>query len=168
LSLNNSPKAAFRYDIDSIVAWIVEFTDLSYYEPETWSWDFGDGTNSNEKYPIHQYDNTGSYQVCLTVSNINGSNTYCKTLFLGVTPATELHPKSNVYFVNAVSELVINKEKFKKIFIYNNLGELKYQNLFIHENKINLQNLVSGSYFWKAIGKNGENYSGSFIKYCVK
>ena len=45
------------------------------------AWDFGDGGTSNVPYPIHQYNSTGSYMVCLTVSDANGcSSTYCDTL----------------------------------------------------------------------------------------
>lgn len=45
------------------------------------AWNFGDGGTSNVPYPIHQYSSTGSYLVCLTVSDVNGcSSTYCDTL----------------------------------------------------------------------------------------
>ncbi|MFN8154988.1 MAG: PKD domain-containing protein [Bacteroidia bacterium] len=45
------------------------------------SWNFGDGGTSNVPYPIHQYSSTGTYMVCLTVSDANGcSSTYCDTL----------------------------------------------------------------------------------------
>jgi PKD repeat protein len=46
------------------------------------SWDFGDGTPLvNGAYPSHQYASTGSYIVCLTVSDFFGcSDTYCDTL----------------------------------------------------------------------------------------
>ena len=45
------------------------------------TWNFGDGGTSNVPYPIHQYNSTGTYMVCLTVSDANGcSSTYCDTL----------------------------------------------------------------------------------------
>ncbi len=47
----------------------------------SFAWNFGDGGTSNVPYPIHQYNSTGSYMVCLTVSDANGcSSTYCDTL----------------------------------------------------------------------------------------
>jgi hypothetical protein len=45
------------------------------------NWDFGDGTTSNQAYPTHQYASTGTYIICLTVSDASGcSDTYCDTL----------------------------------------------------------------------------------------
>ena len=80
LGLDNVPVAWFRYEHDTLSPGTLEFTDLSYYEPASWSWDFGDGITSSERHPMHTYTNTGSYQVCLTVSNDKGSDTHCKTI----------------------------------------------------------------------------------------
>lgn len=46
------------------------------------SWDFGDGSPLvGGAYPSHQYASTGSYVVCLTVSDFFGcTDTYCDTL----------------------------------------------------------------------------------------
>ena len=45
------------------------------------NWDFGDGTTSNQPYPAHYYANTGSYNLCLTVSDTSGClSTFCDTL----------------------------------------------------------------------------------------
>lgn len=47
----------------------------------SFNWDFGDGTTSNQAYPSHQYASTGTYLLCLTVSDASGcSDTYCDTL----------------------------------------------------------------------------------------
>lgn len=47
-------------------------------------WDFGDGTTSNLPYPNHTYANTGSYVLCLTVTNpFTGAvctSTFCDTV----------------------------------------------------------------------------------------
>ena len=55
---------------------MVSFTDTSikadipgYPALNSWSWDFGDGTNSNQQNPNHLYQNAGRYNVTLTVSN---------------------------------------------------------------------------------------------------
>jgi len=39
----------------------------------SWAWDFGDGTTSNEQAPRHTYENTGNYNVKLTVTANDGS-----------------------------------------------------------------------------------------------
>jgi PKD repeat protein len=36
-------------------------------QPASYYWDFGDGNNSTQQYPWHQYANPGTYTVCLTV-----------------------------------------------------------------------------------------------------
>jgi len=48
---------------------IVAFTDTSQGQVDGWSWDFGDGTFSSEKNPVHSFDAAGSYTVILTVHN---------------------------------------------------------------------------------------------------
>ena len=35
----------------------------------SYTWDFGDGSTSNEKDPTHIYRSSGNYQVCLTVTD---------------------------------------------------------------------------------------------------
>ncbi len=40
--------------------------------PLAYLWDFGDGTTSIEQNPTHLYSSTGSYQVILTVTDVNG------------------------------------------------------------------------------------------------
>ena len=52
----------------------------------TWTWDFGDGTTSNERNPAHTYQHTGSYTVSLTVVGPGGSDTVTKTNYVQVTP----------------------------------------------------------------------------------
>lgn len=48
----------------------VTFVDASGPDTNTWSWDFGDGTTYNGKYPpVKKYTNTGTYNVTLTVDN---------------------------------------------------------------------------------------------------
>ncbi len=89
LGLDNLPLAWWRYEDSSLV---VEFTDNSFYEPENWYWDFGDGYSSTEVNPVHEYEHGGVYEVCLTVSNANGSDTFCRNLRLqgsGTTGSSE-------------------------------------------------------------------------------
>jgi gliding motility-associated-like protein len=65
--------ANFDYSPDEIyiVNGEVDFTDLSQV-PNTWSWDFGDGTGSNNENPFHKYNDTGFFQVSLVVENSYG------------------------------------------------------------------------------------------------
>jgi PKD repeat protein len=52
----------------------VQFTVLTPDNADTYLWNFGDGTNSTEKNPIHTYSLPGYYSVRLTTSNEVGSS----------------------------------------------------------------------------------------------
>jgi|WetSurMetagenome_2_1015567.scaffolds.fasta_scaffold18305_2 PKD repeat protein len=52
----------------------VQFTDLSSGIPIKWTWNFGDGTVSSERTPVHKYSTPGSYTVSLVVENKFGSD----------------------------------------------------------------------------------------------
>ncbi len=55
----------------------VTFSDLSTNSPTTWAWDFGDGATSTLQNPMHSYPSPGQYQVCLTVTNVCGTDSAC-------------------------------------------------------------------------------------------
>lgn len=46
----------------------VRFTDESMGDPESWNWDFGDGSTSTEQSPTHEYTSVGQFTVQLVVS----------------------------------------------------------------------------------------------------
>jgi gliding motility-associated-like protein len=50
----------------------VQFQDLSGGVITAWSWDFGDGTFSNVKNPMHTYNTYGRFNVKLVASNASG------------------------------------------------------------------------------------------------
>jgi beta propeller repeat protein len=55
---------------------IVLFTDNSTGSPNFWHWDFGDGIKSKHALnATHTFNEPGTYDVSLTVTNENGSNT---------------------------------------------------------------------------------------------
>lgn len=52
----------------------VKFTDESSGSPTKWEWNFGDGTSSTEKNPVHEYRKAGKYTVKETVFRQNINN----------------------------------------------------------------------------------------------
>lgn len=54
------------------------FKDESLGNIEKWTWDFGDGTTSEEQNPVHQYKTADHWTVVLTVENKNGKSTRSK------------------------------------------------------------------------------------------
>jgi len=82
LGINNEPLAHWRYDRRPNPLEI-QFVDLTYYEPTYWHWDFGDGTNSDEQHPLHDFAEAGTYEVCLIVGNQYAADTLCKMVTVG-------------------------------------------------------------------------------------
>ena len=70
------PKGQYRAPVT------LNFTDTSANYPDSWSWDFGDGTHSVRKNPSHTFTAPGEYTVTLTVSNAFGRNTTRRTLIV--------------------------------------------------------------------------------------
>lgn len=53
----------------------VQFSDTSTGNPETWSWDFGDGSPAaTTRNPLHTYTGAGTYSVTLTASKRTGGS----------------------------------------------------------------------------------------------
>ena len=61
---------------------VVQFTDLTVPPDKaqitSWLWDFGDGANSTEQHPAHEYALPGLYDVTLTVTTDSASETRTK------------------------------------------------------------------------------------------
>jgi PKD repeat protein/Zn-dependent protease len=62
----------------------VRFRDFSSGSPFLWSWDFGDGTTSTEKDPVHTYSEAGSYTTTLQVANTFGSDSLTRPNHISV------------------------------------------------------------------------------------
>ncbi len=73
----------------------VKFTDLSSIA-NSWFWEFGDGTNSTEENPEHTYDSIGIYDVTLTVTNENLSDTETKKAYINVTDLPHANFTANI------------------------------------------------------------------------
>lgn len=89
--------------------WSVQF-ESSYNKPaSSYRWNFGDGTESFEKNPVHLYKKGGAYTVCLTItSNTGCENTICNTLEVGypedncaVSVSSSNGPSNAVQFVSS-------------------------------------------------------------------
>jgi uncharacterized repeat protein (TIGR02543 family) len=68
------PVANFNYSTNETQPLQVMFTDNSSNQPDTWFWDFGDGTTSNLANPVHSYQVEGIYLVTFIATNNNGND----------------------------------------------------------------------------------------------
>jgi PKD repeat protein/Zn-dependent protease len=72
----------------------VKFHDYTSGNPSAWFWQFGDGTSSTEKDPVHTYRNVGYYTTTLTAENVFGSDTLTRNNHIQVgTPAIPTTPE---------------------------------------------------------------------------
>ncbi|MBD98446.1 MAG: hypothetical protein CMO34_01270 [Verrucomicrobia bacterium] len=77
-----SCSAFFSYNNSGLIA---SFYDLSLGASSNtqYSWKFGDGDSSMLKEPVHTYQNSGIFQVCLTISDsINCTSTICDSIIV--------------------------------------------------------------------------------------
>jgi len=93
----------------------VHFIDISAGNPDSWLWKFGDGENSTIKDPVHTYNISGKYNVTLTVSKSNITDTRIIENYITVENST-----SSINFPTALdtgriieSDLIINEIYYK-------------------------------------------------------
>lgn len=97
-----SPVASFSYETHHpfYVSFVNTSEHAAYY-----SWDFGDGTTSTEKNPVHEYPGKGVYKVVLTAKGNGKVDTYTKNITI-IAPTKcyvskieyEVVPKNNEYY----------------------------------------------------------------------
>ncbi len=63
----------------------VQFTDATTGTPNSWSWDFGDGSTSELQSPSHVYTTQGLYTVSLTVGDGTNTATETKVDYINIT-----------------------------------------------------------------------------------
>jgi uncharacterized protein (TIGR02145 family) len=86
-SATGAPVAAFVANVRTgAVPFVVNFTDQSANKPNSWIWNFGDGTNSSLQNPIKTFNKPGSYTISLTAVNDIGSNTRTKENYINAAP----------------------------------------------------------------------------------
>lgn len=171
LGLDNRPRAWYRYEQDTLSPLLVEFRDLSYYEPDTWYWYFGDGSpGSSERHPWHAFAEPGVYQVCLTVSNSNASDTHCKTLYLGVSAQQNpvLQAQIDVApnpFADRLS-VALNATLRTPLFrLFDATGRLlREERLLPGINELDTSALPPGLYFWRVTAGGEAVKQGKMVK----
>ena len=75
IDLGKALKWPVRFDADTTsgeAPATVNFSDLSWVTPDTRIWDFGDGTTSTEPFPVHVYEDPGTYTVSLSIGTTLG------------------------------------------------------------------------------------------------
>jgi hypothetical protein len=171
LGIDNIPLAEFRWDFEDTLSPLqVTFTEACSYEPAAWHWDFGDGTSSEERYPLHTYETSGIYEVCLRVSNASGADTLCKTLYLGVSALQNPLVQTAIsVFPNPFEEVLAVSVgvdiKPLQFLLYDQYGRLLRQSeVGIGINEVQVGKCPPGLYFWELRSGALRIRSGKLVK----
>ena len=81
-----TPEADFKADTTGCAPFTVSFKNTSKHAT-SYTWDFGDGTYSNEKDPVHTYYVADEYIVRLTVNNITGQSVKNAVIKVNLNPS---------------------------------------------------------------------------------
>ena len=71
-------EAKWSFKVIDMKRRLVSFEDESEGQITSWKWDFGDGTDSSDQFPIHQYAKAGEYVVVLYVEGPAGKSRLSK------------------------------------------------------------------------------------------
>ena len=75
---------------------------------DSWSWNFGDGSNSIDQNPVHTYSVAGTYFVCLTIESNNNTCTSTSCLYIQISNLTS-DCQANFYYVpDSIDQNTIN------------------------------------------------------------
>lgn len=103
------------------------------------TYDFGDGTSSNQINPTHSYANSGSYVVCQTITNQNGcTDTFCDTVTVRVIPNCSAGFSHST--INDTTSFLATASSFNRVKYYFGDGD---SSLLINPKH---QYLISGNY----------------------
>jgi hypothetical protein len=160
----------------------IQFTGLSYPEPQTYFWDFGDGASNQTLSPTHIYTYPGTFDVKLTVNNgacdasivksitIEGynKNKHRSDLELEKKKYENISVVSSILYPNPNDgtfryEIELGEEADLQVALFSNTGRLidvkrlKYMKVYVIE--YSLTDLPSGIYILKAMaGKTKKTY----------
>lgn len=151
----------------------VLFKDLTTGKVVIWNWDFGDGTNSSEQNPTHQYQNKGIYTIILnTIDEFGCMDQIQKTVqafddyLLMIPNAFTPTGAKNQYF-KPVYRGIVEME----FYIFNLWGELIYHATSLEDlgwdGTLNSKPVIPGNYVYKGTfkTKSGERLqkAGTFV-----
>lgn len=154
LGIDNIPIAEFRYNQDTLDFLKIDFTNLSWYDPEEFWWDWGDQSNlyytkQKDTSISHTFLKEGVFQVCLRAKNGKGENTICKEIKLGTTGTKNNEIALGIYPNPAKDFCIINLQdylpKHTMLSVYDIFGNLKLsKRIFQGTNIIDIKSLNSG------------------------
>ncbi len=127
------------------------FTDVSTGASQ-WHWDFGDGYYSIEQNPIHEFAQSGLYQVTeMVLNNLTSWDT--TSVFVDVSVSIKENPAKQIsVYYNAASGKIIIDGNFNTVALFDERGNKLMLSNTHHQ--IDMANYPSGMYFVKVATNN--------------
>lgn len=162
ITVNPFPVPDFNYSANSLD---VSFINISE-DADSYSWNFGDGSTSDEMNPLHNFQLPGEYEVSLTAANtLCGESTISRTINIQAVSVEEDEFGSlfNIYPNPSTGILTIEIDYAQyrdlNLEIINMLGEKVFEKVYMDQKsieQIDLSSFSKGIYFVKM---NSENYT---------
>lgn len=145
--------ASFTSASDSLIASFAA-TGSTNSNP-TYAWDFGDGSTGTGATATHTYADSGTFNVCLVLTDDCGADTTCTTITVTLPPVSisdDLKIEGLNIYPNPAKDFVIIKTKSVNIMdvqLYDLQGQLLLddKNVPTAEYKIARGDLAKGAYF---------------------
>lgn len=156
----NSCNASYTIAKDSSTAFgVILYNTSSNFGSHFYTWDFGDGTTGSGRTPIHQYQNFGSYVVCLTITDslLNCTSTFCDTV--GMDTLGNLKAGFGLSVQNPLSVGIDEVNNFNNIVLFPNPATNQISiDLTAVQNNLNIQVMdISGRIVMERANQNPGN-----------
>jgi PKD repeat protein len=156
------PEASFVVSDDTIFEGeTIDFTDQSTNDPESWEWTFegGDPATSTDQNPMDiKYDDDGTYDVQLIVTNMFGSDTILMEGMITVldpTGITEAEIEEVRIYPNPTSGLLtlqFEDSQMRTVVVYSMVGKKVVSSSSADsQTDLNLESLPKGLYFIRVL-----------------
>ena len=135
-------------------------------------WDFGDGTGSSiEQSPSYTFEASGTYSVCLTVTDSCGTDSVCQNVIVtgsGVGISNAINEQIISVYPNPTQEVIYFENTLNNqmlIYIYDAMGSLlQFIEIDDYEKSLNVESYSEGIYFYRVMKPNGRNIlNGRFV-----
>lgn len=143
--VNEDVIADFEYEVEEN---LVSFINKSFAS-DSFDWNFGDGNNSQEKNPVHQYQEEGNFTVSLQSQSDCSSDIIEKTILIEtgvnniVNDEIQIYPNPVYDFLNVTATI-----KPISVSIFNAKGVKVFKSGMMQKNhKIDLNSFSPGLYF---------------------
>ena len=151
ITIIDNPVSAFTENVDGLD---VSFTNEST-DADSVNWDFGDGSNTVQQNPNHQYSDQGSYTIVLKAINSCAENESDKTLNLTFRASISYLSKETSVYPNPIKSgdnLTIEGERYTEYEVYDLAGKLAAKGE-IKTNKLKTPLGLSGNFMLKLQNK---------------